>query len=764
MDCVRFAAFVVIAMAGTVMPSSAHAAPNQPAAPPVPASDIREPEHTDFTLDGRPLPRARYRPESRAATPGGPSTGQPPTGQPPTGTLPVSTPPVGTVRDWLGMDDTTAKYYAKPYTLRAVGKHIEVWVADDLSFPAGDCRKDSTQVTDAQIGELVQDFDGTIYPRETAAFSTPPDRDGTRAAIPGDFTGAGDKTVTLVDNVRDDNYYHFPKAVTYIAGFFSAQFNELFDRNVMTIDGYDWLHRLGAAPADDPTDDLCTSRPARPRTYEGTFAHEWQHLLEYYADPDEAIWVNEGLSDFAQTLVGYVDGRASVYQRGNDSHLVCFQGFGNVKTKYNANPRECGGPQNSLNLWGEGTPSDVLADYGNAYQFMLYLRDRFGLATLTRLHRDGANQGLAGVQAVLPAGTALYDVIHDFQTMTLVDKVVGERGGTMQGVPIRRVTAGGVRSTINFANPADYDTPGAAPNGADYLTLPTPVRSVSFAGATHLPPRPTGWTVTDRTLFSGNADNLDNTAVLPITVPAKISVLKLDTSFDVEDGYDFAYVTISTDGGKTYTPITGDRTVAGPLGPGLTGDSAGVVTAGYDLSAYAGKTVLLGLRCVTDGALHRGGWRIGKITLADRTISDGSTLDGWKSSSDLAPTPVHAWHVTLVGLGPGRADIVPVERFAELAGYPRVVAIVAYDEPTETVTQYAPYRLTVNGVRQPGGGSEPAATPTGDPRPSGAPQPGEGPPPGPGRPASTTDPGRPASTTDPGRPASTAPPGTGYPR
>ena len=38
-----------------------------------------------------------------------------------------------------------------------------------------------------------------------------------------------------------------------------------------------------------------------------------------------------------------------------------------------------------------------------------------------------------------------------------------------------------------------------------------------------------------------------------------------------------------------------------------------------------------------------------------------------------------------------------------LAAFPKVVAIVAYDEPTEQVQQYAPYTLTVNGVVQPGG-------------------------------------------------------------
>ncbi len=456
MDRVRFAAFAVVTLVAPVMSAPVSAAA-QPAQRRAAGADIRELDRTRFTLDGRPLPEhPRYRPgvRSRAAAAG--------------------TPAVGAEREWLGLDDTTGKYYKKKYKLRAVGKHIEVWVADDLAFPAGDCRKNAIEVTDADAAGLVRDFDDTIYPKETAAFSTPPDRDGTRANAPGDFTGAGDKTVTLVDNVRDDNYYHFPKAVTYVAGFFSAQLNELFDRNVMTIDAYDWKHRLGADPADDSTDDLCTSRPARPRMYESTFAHEWQHLLEYYADPDEADWVNEGLSDYAQTLVGYVDGRTTVYDRGSDNHLFCFQGFGTVKTKYNNNPRECGGPQNSLNLWDEGAPGDVLADYGNAYQFMLYLHDRFGAATISLLHRDGIRHGLAGVQAALPTGTSLYDVVHDFQTMTLVDKIVGEGGGTMLGVPLHRVTAAGLRSTVNLANKADYDTPGAAPNGADYVPLPTP--------------------------------------------------------------------------------------------------------------------------------------------------------------------------------------------------------------------------------------------------------------------------------------------------
>ena len=326
--------------------------------------------------------------------------------------------------------------YRKDYTLRGVGDKIEVWVANDTSFPAGDCRNqipNTTTVTDAQVADLIEQFDSNIFPLETETFSTPPDRDGTHSQIPPDangnggvYTGAGDKTVALIDNVRDANYFDFPANTTYIAGFLSSQFNELFDRNVMTIDAYDWAHRTGANPPTSPTSDLCTSRPARPFLYESTFAHEWQHLLHYYSDPFEGIWLNEGLSDFAQTLTGYVDASKTVFDRGADSHIYCFQGFGSVQTPFNPNPRDCGGPENSLNVWNEGTPAQVLADYGNAYSLMLYLYDHYGTDLMSRLHRDGDLQGLPSVDAALTAEGQpdLYRLIHDFQTSTLVDKIV----------------------------------------------------------------------------------------------------------------------------------------------------------------------------------------------------------------------------------------------------------------------------------------------------------------------------------------------------
>jgi hypothetical protein len=662
----------------------------------------------------------------------------------------AQTPPVGTVRQWIALDDQQGILYRKDYTLRGVGEHIEVWVANDLSFPEGDCRAqvpNSTTVTDAQVQNLVTEFDGNIYPKETTTFSTPPDRDGTNAVLGpdadgngGDYTGGGEKTVTLVDNVRDDNYYTFPAAPTYIAGFVSAQFNELLDRNVMTIDAFDWAHRTTDDPPDESTDDLCTSRPARPNLYEGTFAHEWQHLLHNYTDGFETTWLNEGLSDFAQTLTGYVDASATVFDKGADSHIFCFQGFGTVQTAFNPNPRDCGGPENSLNLWGEdqGNANAVLADYGNAYAFMLFLYDRYGVDVISRLHRDGELQGLDSVEAAVKAegASGLYRVLHDYQSMVLLDKILGDaKYSATIGVSKSRVTSKSLRSTVNLDNPDAYDDPGAAPNGADYVQLRgangqslrgRDLRTLTFSGAKSLPPLPLTWSVVsddpDRpgnpVLWSGNDNNTDASAVFSASVPAADPTLRFLAKYGAEAGYDYGYVQVSTDGGATYTTIPGNNTVEAPLGPGLNGTTTGFEEESYDLSAYAGQDVLIAIRYVSDGGVNEGGLRVDDISVGGTAISDGSSLEPFSSLTEIKPVDVHNWNVRLVGIRSGKVPVVVQAEFdgksqiklnrlalALLSPFDKVVAIVAYDEPTEQVQQYAPYTLTVNGVVQPGGAS-----------------------------------------------------------
>ena len=464
------------------------------------------------------------------------------------------TPPIGTTLLWPALDiskPSVLGLYLKQYTLRGTGDHIEVWVAsgsDGVSsgtgFPAGDCRTkavpNSTDITDAQVKGLINQFETNMYPKETQAFSVPQDRPG-MATIPGlaqaglDFAGNPKHTVTLIDNVRDPNFYDFPTNRSYVAGFYMPLMNQITDRNVMTIDAFDWVHRTGPNPKDEPSDDLCKSRPARPWTYEGTFGHEWQHLLEQYQDPNEATWVNEGLSTFAESLDGYSDTRRTINDPTSEGSINCFQGWSIVKARSNPNPNPCGGAQNSLTMWGdEGEGSEILADYGNAWSFMLYLYDHYGLGIITGLHRDGEAQGLASVQKqldTLAPGTKVDTVLHNFQVMNLIDRFVDVKGGSVKGIDKNLVTSKSLNATINLANPTSFVKPGAAPNGADYVVLrqdkgalPT---SLAFKGAEATTPTDSGAdpedpiAAIDQAMGGGGSAPVENWHVSLVGIDAK---------------------------------------------------------------------------------------------------------------------------------------------------------------------------------------------------------------------------------------------------
>ena len=242
------------------------------------------------------------------------------------------------------LDDAFDTYRFRGFTLRAVGEHIEVWVQQGvvpgfpattvgtLDFPAGDCRNDGVRnvVTNEQIASLIHEFDTNIYPKESATFSVPPTRNGTEAQLPGllglpddYYIGDGDKIVTLISNVEDTNYYDRNNAgqLTYIAGFFSSQINAYFDRKVMNIDAFDWTHRTG--PNRRTTRRPTRVRAPRPglistRACSRTSTSICSRAMR---DPGEVNWVNEGLSDWAQTLVGYVDPALPITDKGFDSHI-----------------------------------------------------------------------------------------------------------------------------------------------------------------------------------------------------------------------------------------------------------------------------------------------------------------------------------------------------------------------------------------------------------------------------------------------------------
>jgi hypothetical protein len=306
-----------------------------------------------------------------------------------------------------------------------------------------------------------------------------------------------------------------------------------------------------------------------------------------------------------------------------------------------------------------------------------------------------------------------------------------------------------MNSDVNWASAESYSEAGAPPNGSDYVALrdaagkaipASSLTSLSFKGSTTFAPLPTEWTIDaspplhtgDAAYFGGRRDNMDNAMIRSVSVPAGSPTLAFDTLWSTEVAFDTFYVQVSTDNGATWHSLSNtdmvtsldpgaDAKLVENL-PGFNGESTTWRHETLSLAAYAGQTVLLSFRYITDvntrGVLHDGVW-VDNITLNGAPVGDG-TLAGWKSLTEVSPVKVNGFTVQLVGMDtdkntPTVYAAIPLDssfaaslssgKLRSLVGNQTDVvgAIVTYDEPTEALLQYARYELKANGVTQPGG-------------------------------------------------------------
>ena len=522
---------------------------------------------------------------------------------------------------FLALDNYNGFYFFTTFLLVAEGDGAQIWVQEDLTWPAGDPRE-TPEVTCEQAEYLLGEFENNIYPTEINFFGEPDFHDGTNSLLvqlgyvpEGYYDDTAGSQVILVANVRDENYYD-PDYPLYIAGFYSSTLEAYFDRNTMTIDAYDWENRTGPnAP--------------RPYLYEGVFAHEYQHLLHDDYDGDEETWVNEGLSDLAQFLTGY----------GHpDSHV--------------ADTAER--PENSLVAWGDQGPLEILSDYGHAYLFMLYLLEQYGPGAIQELFHNPAN-GMSGVQATLDAMGSERDfgaVYRDYAVALLIDSPRGGREYEFQNIDIN-LNIG----TPDSPNPEAFSMPGAPPWGTDYRWVDAaPNQRLLFDGADHTS-FPTAWSSDGDVLWSGSGNSLDNWAIFETTGGGTLS---FDTMYEIEELRNFGFVQVSTDGGQTWTSLSNEYTtsdhdpnilpkIVDNL-PGLTGSTGGAwINMSFGLGAYAGQHILIAFRYITELAAAEGGWYVDNIYVDDTLISDGSSTEPFRDITEIIPIE-NDFMVTLIGV------------------------------------------------------------------------------------------------------------------
>ena len=243
-----------------------------------------------------------------------------------------------------------------------------------------------------------------------------------------------------------------------------------------------------------------------------------------------------------------------------------------TQTDANPNPRD-GGPENSLTLWGDQGDGEILCDYGAAFSLWSSSPSHYGKGFMSALHRNPA-EGFAGLQSVLAGRAAAQTVVHRWAVAMALDGVL-DRGAKMPGLqqPKSLYQIAALDAGINWDNPDAYSTPGAPPNGSDYVRLrggagnylsADDIKSISFQGAEQLEPVPVEWTVTTaaptasrlpvphsrrRRRQHGRSDRALGRRFRPAS-PS----LTFDTRYDTEPGFDSFFVQVSTDGGRRTQP------------------------------------------------------------------------------------------------------------------------------------------------------------------------------------------------------------------
>ena len=118
-----------------------------------------------------------------------------------------------------------------------------------------------------------------------------------------------------------------------------------------------------------------------------------------------------------------------------------------------------------------------------------------------------------------------------------------------------------------------------------------------------------------------------------ITIPADNPVLIFDTKYDLEFLWDFGFVQISRDAGTTWQSLENayttynhdpgtDPNIIANL-PGFTGNSQdwpAWITMTFNLTDYAGETVILGFRYMTDTAHLEEGWYIDNVSVNGNAV------------------------------------------------------------------------------------------------------------------------------------------------
>lgn len=371
--------------------------------------------------------------------------------------------------------------------------------------------------------------------------------------------------------------------------------------------------------------------------YDGVIAHEFQHLILFGRDPNEDTWISEGMSELA------------IFLNGDDPEVDAVAAMT---------------PEVQLNTWPDGGVADA-TNYGTAFSFMLYFWDRYGDDGVRALAAEPLN-GLAGIDQVLEKidpGKTANELVADWLVARTLDDPALDNGRYGYAKTDRATVE--PQDTINRFPYADR---GSVPQYAgDYLELKGQRDlSIDFAGSTKA--RLIGAEPHSGRYFwwsnRGDVTDLTLTREFDLSGVTK-ATLKYWAWYALEKDWDYAYLTISADGGQRWQIIQAPSTtdsdpVNANYGWGYTGNSGGGdqptwIEETVDLSQYAGQKILVRFEVINDLAVNLPGLAIDDVSVPEINYADdfekgegGWQSGGWLHTNNFVP---QSYVVQLISFG-----------------------------------------------------------------------------------------------------------------
>jgi immune inhibitor A len=456
----------------------------------------------------------------------------------------------------------------------------------------------------AALARLAEQFEAQIYPTTRRYFG--------EEASPG------------VDN--DPHLVILNTTLKQVAGYFSSD-----DTLLKAINPY----------SNEREMFYIGSGPSNANSYLGTLAHEFQHMIQHNALPNQDLWLNEGDSVLSQVLNGFSS-------NGYENSFFAR-------------------PDTQLNNW-TCSSCGTLRYYGGGYAWVSYLQDHFGFEAVRNIALNG--KGLTGFNSVdyalyfdkhpdLSSETVLKQfVVANYLNRRSADPTYNYKTINSKVENINQLGSNSRNDSVNQFAAAYYNVQGSD-NG---FTL-------DFKGATTVKLAGPGAHSGQQAWWSNRGDNSDMTLTRTVDLSGvKSATLKLWTWFDTEPGYDWLYVEVSTDNGQSWQIVPGKRstTTQDPsgksYGPGLTGQSGanGLDLSdteevrsvwgqdSFDLSKFAGQPIKLRLEYLTDEGYSRQGalfddFEIPEIGWKD-DVEGGE--NGWEAAGFVRSNvtlPQHFW-------------------------------------------------------------------------------------------------------------------------